>query len=104
MSIAINSIVLRVNKLYKTGKMSDFTVYYTMDKNGIHAKSERGDTEFAWKQILLARETNHAIYLIAGENRAVVIPKGQITSDGELNTLRTMLRKYIAAGRARVAK
>lgn len=104
MSIAINSIVLRINKLYKTGKMSDFSVYYTLDKNGIHAKSERGDTEFAWKQILLARETNHAIYLIAGENRAVVIPKGQIASDGELNTLRTMLRKYIAAGRARVAK
>jgi hypothetical protein len=34
----------------------------------------------------------------------VVIPKGQITSDGELNTLRTMLRKYVAVGRAMVAK
>ena len=104
--VAINilSVVLRVNKLYKAGKMADFTVYYTLDKNGIHAKSERGDTDFAWKQILLARETNHAIYLIAGENRAVVIPKGQIANDGEMNTLRAMLRKYVAAGRARVAK
>ena len=103
-SLNILSVVLRVNKLYKTGKMSDFTVYYTLDKSGIHAKSERGDTDFAWKQILLARETNHAIYLIAGENRAVVIPKGQIANDGELNTLRAMLHKYVAAGRARVAK
>ena len=103
-SLNILSVVLRVNKLYKTGKMADFTVYYTLDKNGIHAKSERGDTDFAWKQILLARETGHAIYLIAGENRAVVVPKGQIANDGELNTLRAMLRKYVAAGRARVAK
>jgi len=103
-SLNILSVVLRVKKLYKTGNLSDFTVYFTLDKNVIHAKSERGDTDFAWKQILLARETNHAIYLIAGENRAVVIPKGQITSDGELNTLRTMLHKYVAAGRARVAK
>jgi len=98
------SVILRINNLYKKGKMSDFTVFYTVDKNGIHAKSERGDTDFAWKQILLARETSHAIYLIAGENRAVVIPKRQITNDGELNTLRAMLRKYVAAGRAKVAK
>ena len=102
--INIFSVIARVNSLYKRGQMSDFTVHYIIDKTGIHAKSERGDTDFAWKQILLARETNHAIYLIAGENRAVVIPKGQITSDGELNTLRTMLRKYVAAGRAMVAK
>ena len=103
-SLNILSVVLRVNKLYKTGKMADFSVYYTIDKTGIHAKSERGDTDFAWKQILLARETGHAIYLIAGENRAVVIPKTQIANDGELNTLRAMLRKYVAAGRAKVAK
>ena len=103
-TINIVSVVFRVNNLYKKGRMADFTVHYIIDKTGIHAKSERGDTDFAWKQILLARETNHAIYLIAGENRAVVIPKGQITSDGELNTLRTMLRKYVAAGRAMVAK
>lgn len=104
--IAINlvSVVFRVNNLYKKGKMSDFSVYYTVDKGGVHAKSERGDTDFTWKQILLARETNHAIYLIAGENRAVVIPKKQILNDGELNTLRAMLRKYVAAGRAKVAK
>ena len=103
-SLNILSVVLRVNNLYKKGKMSDFSVYYTIDKSGVHAKSERGDTDFAWKQILLARETNHAIYLIAGENRAVVIPKKQILNDGELNILRAMLRKYVAAGRARVAK
>ena len=102
--VNIASVVLRVNKLYKTGKMSDFSVQYSIDRNGVHAKGERGDTDFTWKQILLARETNHAIYLIAGENRAVVIPKGQIASDGELNTLRTMLRKYVAVGRAMVAK
>lgn len=104
--VAINliSVVLRVNNLYKKGKMSDFSVYYTVDKTGVHAKSERGDTDFAWKQILLARETNQAIYLIAGENRAVVIPKKQILNDGELNILRALLRKYVAAGRAKVAK
>lgn len=100
----ILSVVLRVNGLYKKGKMSDFTVYYTVDKSGVHAKSERGDTDFNWKQIQLARETGHAIYLIAAENRAVVIPKRQIVNDGELNILRAMLRKYVAAGRAKVAK
>jgi len=97
------SVVLRVNKLYKTGKMSDFTVNYLIDKSGIHAKSERGDTDFTWKQIYLARETKNAIYLVAGEKRAVVIPKRLISSEKELATLRTLLRKYVAEGRARVA-
>jgi hypothetical protein len=98
------SVVMRVNKLYKTGKMSDFTVHYIIDKNGIHAKSERGDTDFDWKQILLARETSSAIYLIAGEKRAVVIPKGQIANDGELNMIRALLRKYGTEGRVFVAR
>ena len=101
--INLISVVLRVNKLYKTGKMADFTVYYTLDKNGIHAKSERGDTDFTWKMIYLARETKDAIYLIAGEKRAVVIPKAQIASESELETLRSLLRKYVVAGRAKVA-
>jgi len=98
------SVVMRVNKLYKTGKMSDFTVHYIIDKNGIHAKSERGDTDFIWKQILLARETSSAIYLIAGDKRAVVIPKGQIANDGELNMIRALLRKYVTEGRVFVAR
>lgn len=98
------SAVVRLNRLYKNGKMSDFTVFYIVDKNGIHAKSERGDTDFAWKQILLAKETGHAFYLVAGENRAVVIPKKQIKNDGELNTLRALLRKYITAGRVRIRR
>jgi hypothetical protein len=98
------SVVMRVNNLYKKGKMSDFTVHYIIDKTGIHAKSERGDVDYAWKQILLARETAQAFYLIAGENRAVVIPKGQIANDGELSMLRSLFRKYVAAGRAKVAK
>jgi hypothetical protein len=97
------SVVARVNRLYKTGKMSDFSVQYSVDKNGVHAKSERGDTDFTWKQIYLARETRHAIYLIAGEKRAVVIPKAQITSQSELNNLRALLHKYVVAGRAKVA-
>lgn len=102
--LSLLSVVRRVSKLYRSGKMSDFTVYYIVDKSGIHAKSERGDTDFAWKQILLAKETAHAIYLVAGENRAVVIPKRQIANDGELSALRALLRKYVATGRAKVAK
>ena len=99
----IASVVMRVNKLYKTGKMSDFSVQYSIDRDGVHAKSERGDTDFSWKQIYLARETRSAIYLIAGENRAAVIPKRQIASESELATLRALLKKYVVAGRAKVA-
>ena len=97
------SVVVRVNKEYKSGKMSDFAVQYSIDKNGVHVKSERGDTDFTWKMIYLARETRNAIYLIAGEKRAVVIPKSQISSESELNTLRALLTKYVVAGRAKVA-
>ena len=97
------SVVVRVNNGYKSGKMSDFSVQYSIDRNGVHAKSERGDTDFSWKQIYLARETRNAFYLIAGENRAAVIPKGQIASQSELETLRSLLRKYVVAGRAKVA-
>ena len=103
--VAVNliSVVVRVEKQYKTGKMSDFSVQYSIDRDGVHAKSERGDTDFTWKQIYLARETRNAIYLIAGENRAVVIPKRQIASESELVTLRALLKKYVVAGRAKVA-
>ena len=97
------SVVVRVENQYKTGKMSDFSVQYSIDRDGVHAKSERGDTDFSWKQIYLARETRSAIYLIAGENRAVVIPKRQIASESELVTLRALLRKYVVAGRAKIA-
>jgi hypothetical protein len=97
------SVVVRVNNLYKKGEMSDFSVQYIIDRDGVHAKSERGDTDFTWKQIYLARETNSAIYLIAGEKRAVVIPKSQIKSESELDTLRNLLKKYVVAGRAKVA-
>ena len=97
------SVVVRVNNHYKKGEMSDFSVQYSIDRNGVHAKSERGDTDFTWKQIYLARETKNAIYLVAGEKRAVVIPKSQIASQSELETLRTLLRKYVVAGRAKVA-
>ncbi|MPM88274.1 hypothetical protein SDC9_135376 [bioreactor metagenome] len=97
------SVVVRVNSSYKSGKMSDFSVQYSIDRNGVHAKSERGDTDFTWKQIYLARETKNAIYLIAGEKRAVVIPKAQIISESELNNLRALLHKYVVAGRAKVA-
>ena len=97
------SVVVRVENQYKTGKMSDFSVQYSIDRDGVHAKSERGDTDFSWKQIYLARETRNAIYLIAGESRAVVIPKRQIASESELVTLRALLKKYVVAGRAKVA-
>ena len=97
------SVVTRVNNHYKKGEMSDFSVQYIIDRNGVHAKSERGDTDFEWKKIYLAKETKHAIYLVAGEKRAVVIPKSQISSDSELETLRSLLRKYVVAGRAKIA-
>ena len=99
--INIFSVIARVNSLYKRGQMSDFTVHYIIDKTGIHAKSERGDTDFAWKQIIFARETRSAFYLIAGEKRAVVIPKSQIANDGELNILRSLFQKYVVDRRAR---
>lgn len=97
------SVQVRVNNHYKKGEMADFSVQYSIDRNGVHVKSERGDTEFTWKMIYLARETKDAIYLIAGEKRAVVIPKAQIASESELETLRSLLRKYVVAGRAKVA-
>ena len=97
------SLVVRVNNHYKKGEMSDFSVQYSIDRDGVHAKSDRGDTDFTWKQIYLARETRNAIYLIAGEKRAVVIPKAQIASESELSNLRSLLRKYVATGRAKVA-
>ncbi|HWQ98295.1 MAG TPA: YcxB family protein [Clostridia bacterium] len=97
------SVQVRVNNHYKKGEMADFSVQYSIDRDGVHVKSERGDTNFTWKMIYLARETKDAIYLIAGEKRAVVIPKAQIASESELETLRSLLRKYVAAGRAKVA-
>lgn len=64
--VGINLIttVMRINTYYKQKKPTDFTVTFSADKTGIHATSDRGDSDLPWNRIVEVREIAHAFYLL----------------------------------------
>jgi hypothetical protein len=102
--VAINFItaIMRINKFYKQKKLTDFTVSFTTDDAGIHAKSERGDSDLPWNRIVAVHETKHAFYLFITESHANVLPKDQLTGEAEIALFRAWLEKNIAANRLKI--
>lgn len=93
--IGINLVttVVRMNGYYKQKKLSDFTVTFTTDKDGIHAKSERGDSDLPWNRIVEVQETRHAFYVFITDSHANVLPKDQFSSEAEVAVFRALLEK-----------
>ena len=102
--IGINLIttVMRINSYYKQKKLTDFTVAFTTDKTGIHATSDRGDSDLPWNRIVEVRETAHAFYLFITESHANVLPKDQFASSNDLGVFRSLLTKNMDASRLKI--
>lgn len=104
--IGINIIttVTRINKFYKQKMLTDFTVTFTTDKTGIHAASERGDSDLAWNRIVEVRETNHAFYVFITDSHANVLPKDQFSGEEQIKIFRTLLEKNVEAARLKITR
>lgn len=102
--IGINIItsVVRINNYYKQKKLTDFTVTFTTDKNGIHAASDRGDSDLPWDRIVEVRETRHAFYVFITDSHANVLPKDQFKDEAEISLLRSILEKNVEKPRLKI--
>ena len=104
--IGINLVttVVRMNGYYKQKKLSDFTVTFTTDKDGIHAKSERGDSDLPWNRIVEVQETRHAFYVFITDSHANVLPKDQFSGAAEVAVFRALLEKNMEATRLKLKR
>jgi hypothetical protein len=93
------STYLRINKLYKNKTLTDFSVDFTVDKNGIHSVSDLGETTLLWQNVKFIRETKTAFYVFYEKTRANVMPKGQLSPEA-VKTLRSTLALYYKKTRA----
>ena len=100
--INIITAVIRINGYYKRRQLTDFTVTFTTDKTGIHAASERGDSDLPWNRIVEVRETRHAFYVFITESHANVLPKDQFSNAEEITLFRTLLEKNVDAVRLKL--
>ena len=93
------STFLRISNLYKKKTLTDFTVDFTVDKTGVHATSERGESTLLWKNVLFIRETKTAFYIFYDKTRANVMPKDQLPAE-DVKNLRSTLALYYGKSRA----
>lgn len=102
--IAVNviSTVMRLNNLYRQKKLLDFSVDFTVDAGGIHARSERGDSDLPWDRIAYVQETPHAFYIFITDTHANVMPKDQLRSASDAAALRGMFQKHLDKPRLRL--
>lgn len=89
------STMLRINSFYKQKKLIDFSVDFTVDKSGIHAKSERGDSDLPWNRVVSIQETRNAFYIFISDTHANVMPKDQIHPEDGIATLRSLFEKNL---------
>ena len=102
--INILTAVLRINNYYKQKKLTNFTVTFTTDQAGIHAVSERGDSDLPWNRIVEVRETMHAFYIFITEAHANVLPKDQFSNEAEVALFRSLLEQNVAAARLKLKR
>ncbi len=95
LAINVLTTVIRINNFYKQKKLVDFSVEFTVDKNGIHAKSDRGDSDLPWNRIVSVQETRNAFYIFISDTHANVMPKDQIQSETGIATLRSLFEKNL---------
>ncbi len=95
--VNVVSMMMRVNSMYKSKKITDFSFDATVDKSGFHATSDRGDSDIPWERILSVTETGAAFYVFITDSNANVLPKPQITNPSDMETLRKLLTKHLPA-------
>ncbi len=104
--IGINVVttIVRINSFYKQKKIMDFAVTFAANKDGIHATSERGDSDLPWNRIVEIRETRNAFYIFITDSHANVMPKDQFSSLKEIEAFRALLEKNMEKTRLKIKR
>ncbi len=102
--IGINILmaVMRINSYYKQKKLTEFSVTFTADKSGIHATSERGNSDLAWDRIVAVRETTHAFYIFITDAHANVMPKDQFSGIKAMEAFRSLVDQNVEKSRLKL--
>jgi len=95
LAVNIVTTIMRINSFYKQKKLTDFSVDFTVDKSGIHAASERGDSDLPWNRVAGVHETRNAFYIFITDTHANVMPKDQLQSTADAATLRALFEKNL---------
>ena len=104
LAINIGSMYTRINAMYRKNQIQDFTFDVVVDKNGFHAKSNRGDSDIPWERILSLQETKNAFYVFITENNANVLPKSQMQLPADAARIRQIAEKFLPANRCKCKK
>lgn len=102
LGVNVISTFMRINNFYKQKKLVDFSVDFTVDKDGIHATSDRGDSDLPWNRIVSIQETRNAFYIFITDTHANVMPKDQIVSETGVATLRGLFEKNLDKSRLKL--
>ncbi len=100
--INIASMLLRINGMYKSSKIAEFSFDALVDKDGFHAMSDRGNSDVPWERILSVVETRVAFYVFITDSNANVLPKTQIAGASGVETLRKLFARYMPAQKLRL--
>lgn len=102
--VGINVIttILRINSMYRQKKLTDFAVTFTADQTGIHAVSDRGNSDLAWNRIVAVHETRNAFYIFITESYANVMPKDQIPDARAMEAFRALLVAHVEKSRLKI--
>ncbi len=92
--IIVCKIYLRINSMYKKGKLTDFKQEITLNSEGITATTAQGISQSAYKYVVRAEQSRHAFYIVMNESFAYTLPKSQMTSD-EIDKVQHILNKYL---------
>lgn len=101
---AINLIfmLLRINGLYKSKQLTDFSFDVVVDKDGVHSRSDRGNSDVPWTRILSIVETVKAYYIFITDSNANVLPKAQIADASGADSLRKLFLKNMPAKKCKL--
>ena len=96
------SMYVKINTMYKKKQLTEFSFDATVDKDGVHSRSERGDSDVPWNRIAQIVETKQAFYIVLSDQHTNVFPKAQIPAEKDMENLRAIFRKYMEPARLRL--
>lgn len=103
-AFSIFIIYRRIGKMYKTQQLKQFVFDIKMDREGVRCSADGDSSLLSWNQILAAWETPRAFYLFLNDVNAKVLPKDQMKDAAEMETVRSVCRKYMDAKRLKLKK
>lgn len=102
--IGVNYIMikLRLNLVYRRGKIKPFKQDIILNEGGIQAHTDSGSVHVTFDQICFVNETKHAFYIHINTEHVYVFPKDQMIGEKEIKVVRDIIKSGISHDRLRL--